>query len=138
MFSDHLDFFYASYYLVRGSGDWTNATHGDILYDGAHVANLDKLKKMQNRSLRLVLKLNARTPVILVHQIAKISNLSVRRIAHLRNFMYKQQNNKDIINVRNVHTRAHDAVVFTNCVQKMKSIGIVSCTEVQLPGTTYP
>ena len=87
--------------------------YGDILYDGAHTALLDKLQKLQNRSLRLVLCLENRTPVILIHQIAKISNLSVRRIAHLRNFMYKQQGNNEIVNTRNVNTRAHDAVVFT-------------------------
>ena len=31
---------------------------------------------------------------------------------HLVNFMYKQQSNPDLVNNRNIHTRAHDATLF--------------------------
>ena len=33
-------------------------------------------------------------------------------VVHLRNFMYKQQGNTDLINRRNIRTRLHDAIVF--------------------------
>ena len=53
-----------------------------------------------------------RYPTILVHQEAEISSLRARRQMHIVNFMFKQKNNDEIINKREVFTRAHDAVLF--------------------------
>ena len=85
--------------------------YGDVLYDGANKGKLDELQKLQNQALRVALNVNLRYPVILLHQQAKLSNLSVRRQAHLRNFMFKQQKNEALLNSRNVRTGAHDATL---------------------------
>ena len=89
--------------------------YGDILYDGANVRRLDKIQRLQNRAFRLILRVEDKIPVILLHQRTKLSNLKVRREAH---FMFKQQNNLEIVNVLNVRTRAHDAMVFTTLLPK--------------------
>ena len=44
--------------------------------------------------------------------IGKTSKLEIRREVHLNLFMYRQQQNVDIINKRKVYTRAHDALLF--------------------------
>ena len=41
-----------------------------------------------------------------------VSTLNKRRNMHLKLFMFKQKNNVDIINNRQVNTRAHDALLF--------------------------
>ena len=92
--------------------------YGDVLYAGANKGKLDKLQRLQNQALRVALNVNMRFPVILLHQQAKISNLEVRRQAHLRNFMFKQKSNVDLINSRNVRTRAHDAILYKTLIPK--------------------
>ena len=92
--------------------------YGDVLYEAANQAKLEKLQKLQNRGLRLVLRVEDRVPVILIHQQAKISKLNARREAHLRQFMFKQQGNMSIVNQRDVRTRAHDAILFTTLIPK--------------------
>ena len=89
------------------------ADYGDIFYDIANQGVLNRMQVVQNRALRMALGVNHRYPTILVHQNAAISSLKPRRVSHLRNFMFKQQSNLDIVNVRLVNTRAHDATVFT-------------------------
>ena len=73
---------------------------------------------LQNRGLRLVLRVEDRVPVIMIHQQAKISKLNARREAHMRQFMFKQQQNMSIVNQRDVRTRAHDAILFTTLIPK--------------------
>ena len=66
----------------------------DIIYEGASVTHLDNkdYNELQN--------------------ICQLCNLTMRRKVHLRNVMYKQQGNLDLINRRNIRTRLHDAIVF--------------------------
>ena len=47
-----------------------------------------------------------------MHQECNIAKLNVRRIVHLRMFMFKQCENRNILNLRPVNTRAHDATLF--------------------------
>ena len=48
----------------------------------------------------------------MIHQRCNINLLQERRILHLNLFMYKQRHNVNIVNTRNVRTRAHDALIF--------------------------
>ena len=41
-----------------------------------------------------------------------IGNLEMRRKMHLQLYMFKQKHNVEIVNTRNVYTRAHDAVLY--------------------------
>ena len=92
--------------------------YGDVLYAGANKTKLDKLQILQNQGLRLALKVNMRYAIIKLHQDAGISNLMVRRRAHLRNFMFKQKGNVALTNRREVFTRAHDACLYTTMKPK--------------------
>ena len=88
------------------------ADYGDIFYGVARKAILDKMQIIQNKALRMSIGLDYLYPVILTHQHAAISKLEPRPRMHIANFMFKQQNNPDIVNKRNVYTRAHDATLF--------------------------
>ena len=94
------------------------ADYGDIFYDSARQALLDKLQIVQNKALRICMGVDNRFPTILVHQNSGISKLQPRRLMHLKTFMFKQKANIEIINVREVHTRAHDAVLFLSIKPK--------------------
>ena len=86
--------------------------YGDTIYDGANQKILKNLQTSQNRILRICLQRNKYTSTVLLHQLCKISLLKERRILHLNLFMFKQRDNRHIVNNRNLRTRAHDAVLF--------------------------
>ena len=86
--------------------------YGDIAYDQADIKSLDKLQTLQNRALRICVNSNVHIPRVRLHQECKKAKLKVRRIAHLRMFMYKQCENELILNIRPVNTRAHHAPLF--------------------------
>ena len=86
--------------------------YGDIAYDQADFKSLDKLQTLQNRALRICINQNVHISRIRLHQECNIAKLKVRRIEHLRMFMFKQCDNEMILNIRPVNTRAHDAPLF--------------------------
>ena len=86
--------------------------YGDILYMGANQKKMHDLQLAQNRILRTCLYEDRRANIDLLHQHCNIARLQERRLLHLNLFMYKQQHNVEIVNNRNVRTRAHDALVF--------------------------
>ena len=75
--------------------------YGDILYDGT--------------SIKLTCKL---------HDVCKIANLKARRKMHLQLYMFKQKNNPEIVNTRNICIRLHDGVVFTTLKPNSKKFKI--------------
>ena len=76
---------------------------------------MDKIDKLFKQGMRICVR--NRAPDIKdydeLQYICQLCTLSIRRKVHLRNFMYKQQENIDLINRRNIKTRLHDAIVFT-------------------------
>ena len=86
--------------------------YGDIIYMGANHKLLNDLQTAQNRILRTCLYDNQKFNTVLFHQSCNISTLHERRLLHLNLFMYKKQNNVNIVNKRNVRTRAHDALLY--------------------------
>ena len=86
--------------------------YGDIAYDLGDKKSLDKLQTLQNRALRICINSNVHISRIQLHKDCKLAKLEVRRIVHLRMFMYKQKNNDLIIDRRIINTRAHDAPIF--------------------------
>ena len=78
----------------------------DIIYEVTSVKNLDKIDTLFKQGLRTCLR--NRIPLIKadfeLQKLCKICKLSVRRKVHLRNFMYKQQGNIDLIYRRNINT----------------------------------
>ena len=67
---------------------------GDILYDGQSKDHTDKLQKLQNRCLKMSMKLPMRTPTLDVHKLTKTPYLKVRRLAHIRNYAYKRSSSE--------------------------------------------
>ena len=47
-----------------------------------------------------------------MHLEAKVCKLEYRGDVHVYNFMFKQKNNHSIVDVRNIRTRAHDAILY--------------------------
>ena len=95
-----------------------HADYGDIFYDIANKNVLEKLQVIQNKSLRRCLGRGYMYPTVLTQQEAKISKLHPRRLMHLCNFMFKQKGDLNIVNQRDVRTRAHDALLFTTVKPK--------------------
>ena len=78
----------------------------------ANNKQLQKLQTLQNRALRICLNAAIYIPVEVLHQSAQLPMLRVRRMVHLRNFMFKMNTNIKYLNTRNICTRLHDAPVF--------------------------
>ena len=64
--------------------------YGDIFYMSTTNEVLDKLDKLQYRALRICLGTTYRTPRVELIQRTQIPLLKYRRMAHLRNVMYKR------------------------------------------------
>ena len=48
-----------------------------------------------------------------MHIRANLSILANRRIHHVYNFIYKHQSNHTLLDIHDIRTRAHDAVLYT-------------------------
>lgn len=86
--------------------------YGDILIHDSNTSLLNKLQRLQNRALKVIFKAPARTSTSDLHWNAKVPYLYYRRIAHLRNFMYKRthkDNNPTITMNRLTNTRLREA-----------------------------
>ena len=82
----------------------------DIIYEGTSAKNLDKIDKLFKQGLRICVR--NRIPIVKdFNELQNICNLNTRRKVLLRNFMYKQQGNLDLINRRIIRTRLHDTII---------------------------
>ena len=66
--------------------------YGDIVYAGATAASLNKLQRLQNRALRVILNDCNFRSTLKMHQDLHILPLSDRRDLHLLNFAFKRSN----------------------------------------------
>ena len=86
--------------------------YGDLIYDGANYNALERLQTLQNRGLRICINERGYISSVELHQRCRTAMLAPRRLAHLRNFMYKKQECLDLIDSRNIYTRNHAATVY--------------------------
>ena len=86
--------------------------YGDIFYLGTHVRATDKLQKLQNRALRICLRSAPRESTENLHKKAKVPLLENRRLAHLRNVMFKRKELGIGEDQNPSRTRIHDAYTF--------------------------
>ena len=86
--------------------------YGDIIYMGGTEDNLSKLQKLQNRGLRICLKIQHHIPIILLHQQAEIPNLKTKHACNIKKYMYKQQCQLNLVKAPVVNTRMNKAIVF--------------------------
>ena len=92
--------------------------YGDIIYQGTSKKHLDKIQKLQNRGLRICYGHGNPMSVDDMHIEANICKLQIRRTQHVYNLMFKQKSNKQLVDVRNIRTRAHDAILYNTNMPK--------------------
>ena len=101
--------------------------YADAIYNRSNVSNLDKLQRLQNKCLRVCLGRDRRFSTEAVHKLASVPFLEVRRTAHTLNFMYKRQDRRELLNLIQIRTRAHDAPLFKvkipRCEAYKRSVG---------------
>ena len=86
--------------------------YSDILYEGANSILTAKLQTLQNRCLRTCVYKNYHISVNNLHDLCSIMKLDKRRTVHLKLYMFKQKENVEFVNTRQICTRAHDATLF--------------------------
>ena len=84
----------------------------DVIYMNACMNSLDKLQRLQNKCLKTCLGLHKLCETKTVHKQASCAFLAPRREAHLCNFMYKRQMKNELLDIRDIRTRQHDAPLF--------------------------
>ena len=92
--------------------------YGDVLYLKSNTKLLNKLQTLQNRALRICFGNRVLINIDEMHRQAKLCKLEKRRNIHVYNFMFKQKENQDIVDVREICTRAHDAILFNTIIPK--------------------
>ena len=101
--------------------------YADVVFSGTNSGDLDKLQRLQNRCLRMCLGYDRLFSTDKAHKRAMVPFLKDRRRAHTLNFMFVRQSRKDLLNVREIRTRAHDAPLFNvtipRCEAFKRSVG---------------
>ena len=93
--------------------------YADVIFHNTSSGDLDKLQRLQNRCLRICLGFDRQFSTDRAHKISNVPFLKDRRKAHVLNFMYIRTNKADLLNVREIRTRAHAARLF--------NVGIPRC-----------
>ena len=94
--------------------------YGDIIYEGGNICKLDKLKRTQNRGLRICLQISGKIGTVNLHRQAGVAQLYIRRSSNLKKYMFLQQENKKYVINRPIQTRAHGATVYETCIPKIE------------------
>ena len=92
--------------------------YGDILFMNASKNLLDKLQRVQNRALKVCLKVKMRTSTVVIHTNAKVNYLCDRRRAHALVEGYKRSKKKKYLRNINVNIRRASATLLKNSIPK--------------------
>ena len=92
--------------------------YGDIVYGTANKNGLDRLQRLQNKGFKICTNYDHRYCTDELHHEAKCPKLEARRSAYLNNFMYNRTAKPDLLDLRKINTRAHDAPLFKVAVPK--------------------
>ena len=95
--------------------------YGDILYNTACKEGLDKLQRLQNRCLKICINVNIRFDTNELHTRTNMPMLQARRTAHLNNFMYRRLAKTELLDRRDIRTRAHDAPLLRVAIPKVEA-----------------
>ena len=99
----------------------------DVIYAHTIANNFNKLRRLQNRCLKICLGSDRRFSTDRAHQLTSTPILEDRRKAHILNFMYIRSKHSHRLNIREIRTRAHDAPLFLvdipRCEAFKRSIG---------------
>ena len=107
--------------------------YADVIFHKANELGLSKLQRLQNRCLKICANLNRLFSTDQLHKNLSIPFLADRRKAHVLNFMYSRMSRPELLNTREIRTRAHDAPLFNvtipRCEGFKQSIGYFGSTE---------
>ena len=107
--------------------------YADVIFDKAMSKDINKIQRLQNKCLRICLGEERRFSTDRAHKLTGTPFLVDRRKAHIRNFMYLRKRRVDLLNVREIRTRAHDAPLFNlkipRCEAFKRSIGYAGALE---------
>ena len=101
--------------------------YADVIYDKANSNDLGKLQRLQNKCLKICLGKVRRFSTDMAQKLANTTFLKDKRSAHVMNFMYKRKDKPNLLNIREIRTRAHDAPLFEvkipRCEAFKRSVG---------------
>ena len=101
--------------------------YADVVFDKAYSRDLEKMQRLQNRCLKVCANRDRLFNTVQSHKLSNVPFLSDRRNAHKLNFMYKRLSRKELLNTKEIRTRAHDAPLFTvkipRCEAFKRSVG---------------
>ena len=92
--------------------------YGDILFINSPNKLLGKLDKLQKRAIKLCLRPGEHIPEDMLLRSANVAKLSKRRDSHLLNFMYKKKTSIELLDIKDVNTRARAAPLFKTIIPK--------------------
>ena len=96
--------------------------YADVIFCKTNSSQLDKLQRLQNRCLRLCLGKDRMFDTNRAHKEANVPFLADRRNAHTLNFMYQRSGKRpDLLNRREIRTRAHDAPLFDTAIPRCEA-----------------
>ena len=92
--------------------------YGDILFINSPKKLLNKLSQLQKRAVKICLKIGNEIPDDILLVSAKLAKLDKRRDAHLLNYMYKRKECIELLDIKNINTRARAAPLFKTIIPK--------------------
>ena len=98
--------------------------YGDNIYAGTSDSNLSKLPKLQNRGLRICVNNQRHITRVQLHLACSISPMKSRRKTNLLKYMFKQQENENIVVNRDT-ARSH------NIMYPKEEVVFVSTSKIQ-------
>ena len=107
--------------------------YADVVFANSNVSDIEKLQRLQNRCLKICTGRNRLFDTDLLHKSTNVPFLKDRRRAHVRNFMYNRLGRRELINTKEIRTRAHDAPLFNvsipRCEAYKRSVGYFGSVE---------
>ena len=104
-----------------------------MVYGNAGQEGLEKLQRLQNKCLKICKRCDRRADTEALHSVTKVPKLKSRRIAHVNNFMYSRLSKFELVDKRDIRTRAHAAPLFKvktpNLTTFMRSVGYAGATQ---------
>ena len=99
----------------------------DVVYGNAGQEELEKLQRLQNKCLKICKRYDRRAETAALHSETGVPMLKSRRVAHVNNFMHSRLSNMDLVDNRDIRTRAHGAPLFKiktpSLTAYMRSVG---------------
>ena len=92
--------------------------YGDILFINSPKKPLDKLDRLQKRAIKICTRPGEDIPNDLMLRSANVAKLSKRRDAHILNFMFKKKSSPNLLDIKDVNTRARAAPLFKTIIPK--------------------